>query len=106
MLNRLMQSEKLKNTSAPCAVNHSVQQTDTPRAKTASAIRTAGQHTGEKGYVMVLSITDAGIADVYNLHVPDGNAYLIEGGIVTHNCYDSIRYMMMDHPIQIGRAHV
>jgi hypothetical protein len=72
---------------------------------TTSAIKTASKNLGQDGYVEIVSISEAGRADVYNLHVPDGNAYLLDGGLITHNCYDSLRYMCMEHPIPPQQHH-
>ena len=47
----------------------------------------------------VLSVNKIGNADVYNLLVPDTHNFLIQGGIVSHNC-DAIRYFCMSRPIE------
>lgn len=47
----------------------------------------------------IVGIEYAGKADVYNMEVPDTHSFIVSGGIVSHNCYDDARYMMMDHPI-------
>jgi hypothetical protein len=39
---------------------------------------------------VVKEITPAGLADVYNLHVPQTNALAVNGGVVVHNCYDAV----------------
>lgn len=46
----------------------------------------------------VKSITYVGKADVYNMNVEDTHDFVIQGGIVAHNC-DSIRYFCMMRPI-------
>lgn len=43
----------------------------------------------------VVSIEDAGIHDVYNLEVQLTNAFLVNGGLVVHNCSDDTRYVCM-----------
>ena len=46
----------------------------------------------------VKSMTNKGKADVYNMMVEDTHDFVIQGGIVAHNC-DSIRYFCMMRPI-------
>lgn len=46
----------------------------------------------------VISIESAGSADVYCLEVPDTHAFTIEGGIVVHNCGDTLRYAAASRP--------
>ena len=45
----------------------------------------------------VKSIEYAGKADVYNMEVDDTHDYVVNGGIVSHNCYDAVRYVAMAH---------
>lgn len=52
----------------------------------------------------VEKIEPAGTADVYNMEVEDTHSYVIEGGIVAHNCYDSDRYVFMEHPLNPRRT--
>lgn len=47
----------------------------------------------------VTSIEYAGKADVYNMEVDDTHDYVVNGGIVSHNCYDEARYLFMEHPL-------
>lgn len=47
----------------------------------------------------VKSIKYAGKADVYNMEVADTHNYVVNGGIVAHNCYDECRYVLMQNPI-------
>lgn len=47
----------------------------------------------------VKSVKPAGRADVYNMEVCDTHSFVIEGGYVAHNCYDQIRYVLMERPI-------
>lgn len=46
----------------------------------------------------VKSITYQGKADVYNMTVEDTHDFVIQGGVVAHNC-DEIRYFCMMRPI-------
>ena len=43
---------------------------------------------------VVIGVTDAGRADVYNLTV-DGESEYYANGILVHNCYDALRYGLM-----------
>lgn len=47
----------------------------------------------------VKSITYAGKADVFNMEVEDTHNFVIQGGVIAHNCVDSIRYFCMSRPI-------
>lgn len=44
----------------------------------------------------VAAVSEAGTADVYDLTVdhPD-HAFSVNGGVLVHNCYDSLRYGLM-----------
>ena len=48
----------------------------------------------------VKSITYAGKADVFNMEVEDTHNFVIQGGVIAHNCPDEVRYMCMSRPIQ------
>ena len=48
----------------------------------------------------IKSIKYAGKADVYNMEVEDTHDFVIQGGIVSHNCADEARYMCMANPIK------
>lgn len=48
----------------------------------------------------VKSVTYAGKADVYNLEVEDTHSFVIQGGVVSHNCADEVRYFCMSRPIK------
>ena len=48
----------------------------------------------------VKSVTYAGKADVYNMEVEDTHNFVIQGGVIAHNCPDEIRYMCMSRPVQ------
>lgn len=47
----------------------------------------------------VKSIEPAGKADVYNIEVEDTHSFVIQGGVISHNCADEWRYMCMARPI-------
>lgn len=46
----------------------------------------------------IKSITKAGLEPVFNLEVPETHAFSIAGGLITHNCYDAIRYWCISRP--------
>lgn len=46
----------------------------------------------------ILGMTKGGRADVFNLHVPGVNNFVINGGIVVHNCYDETVYGLRSRP--------
>ena len=46
-----------------------------------------------------MSISPAGKADVFNMEVDDTHNFVIQGGVIAHNCADSIRYFCMMNPI-------
>ena len=48
----------------------------------------------------VKSIAYAGKADVFNMEVEDTHDFVIQGGVISHNCADEWRYMCMARPIQ------
>jgi hypothetical protein len=52
------------------------------------------------GTIKVKSVTYAGKADVFNMEVEDTHNFVIQGGVIAHNCPDEIRYMCMSRPIQ------
>lgn len=53
----------------------------------------------------VKSISYAGKKDVYNMEVEDTHSFVIQGGVVSHNCADEWRYFCMARPIK-PRANV
>lgn len=53
----------------------------------------------------IKSITYSGKADVYNMEVEDTHDFVIQGGIISHNCADEWRYFCMSRPIK-PRANV
>lgn len=48
----------------------------------------------------VKSISYAGKKDVYNMEVEDTHSFVIQGGVVSHNCADETRYFCMSRPIK------
>lgn len=48
----------------------------------------------------IKSIRYAGKADVFNMEVDDTHDFVIQGGIISHNCADEWRYMCMSRPIK------
>lgn len=48
----------------------------------------------------VKSVTYAGKADVFNMEVEDTHDFVIQGGVISHNCADEVRYMCMSRPIK------
>ena len=42
--------------------------------------------------VGIKAIRKIGRADVYNMEVEDNHNFSIEGGLIVHNCMDSMRY--------------
>jgi len=48
----------------------------------------------------IKSITYSGKEDVYNLEVEDTHSFVIQGGVISHNCADAIRYLCMARPIK------
>lgn len=48
----------------------------------------------------IKSIRYAGKADVFNMEVEDTHDFVIQGGIISHNCADEWRYMCMARPIK------
>ena len=48
----------------------------------------------------VRRIIQAGRADVYNMEVEGTHDFVIQGGIVVHNCADEARYFCMARPIK------
>lgn len=51
----------------------------------------------------VKSITREGKADVFNMEVEETHNFVIQGKVISHNCADAIRYVMMARPIKAPR---
>lgn len=47
----------------------------------------------------VSKIEYAGKADVYNMEVEGVHSFIVNGGIVSHNCFDESRYFLMSQPV-------
>ncbi len=43
----------------------------------------------------VIAIAPAGKSDVYNLEVDGTHDFVVENGVIAHNCYDEVRYFLM-----------
>lgn len=56
------------------------------------------------GIIKVKSITYAGKADVFNMEVEDTHNFVIQGGVIAHNCADMWRYFLMSRPIKPREA--
>lgn len=48
----------------------------------------------------IKSIRYAGKADVFNMEVDDTHNFVIQGGVIAHNCADEARYFLMSRPIK------
>ena len=51
----------------------------------------------------VKRISRAGRADVYNMEVEGTHSFAVQGGVIVHNCYDELRYVLMENPIAAPR---
>ena len=47
----------------------------------------------------VKSVSYVGEQDVYNMEVEDTHDFVIQGGVVAHNCADECRYFCMMNPV-------
>lgn len=54
--------------------------------------------------VAVKAVTLDGCEDVYNMEVEDNHNFAVNGGMIVHNCMDSIRYMVKTMKIAIPKA--
>lgn len=52
------------------------------------------------GPVKIKSIRYAGKMDVYNMEVDDTHDFVIQGGVISHNCADETRYVCMSRPVK------
>ena len=48
----------------------------------------------------IKSIQYAGKMDVFNMEVDDTHHFIVQGGIVSHNCADECRYLLMSRPVK------
>ena len=51
--------------------------------------------------VGIKGIEPCGLADVYNMEVEENHNYIVNGGIIVHNCMDATRYFV--NTMRIGR---
>ena len=54
----------------------------------------------EVGPVKIKSIRYAGKMDVYNMEVDGAHDFVVQGGVISHNCVDEARYMVMSRPVK------
>lgn len=52
----------------------------------------------------IKSIQYAGKMDVFNMEVDDTHDFVVQGGVISHNCADEVRYMCMSRPIKPIKA--
>jgi hypothetical protein len=45
----------------------------------------------------IKSITYLGKEDVYNMEVDDHHNFSVNGGLIVHNCFDSVGYGLISH---------
>lgn len=48
----------------------------------------------------IVSIKRVQPEDVYNLEVEGTHSFVIQGGVISHNCMDEARYLCMSRPIK------
>ena len=48
----------------------------------------------------IKAIRPARKADVFNMEVEDTHDFVIQGGVISHNCADECRYLCMMNPIK------
>lgn len=51
------------------------------------------------GKIKVAKIEYAGKQDVFNMEVEGVHSFVVNYGIVSHNCYDDTRYFLMARPV-------
>lgn len=54
----------------------------------------------------VAKVEKIGNADVFNMEVEDTHDFVIQGGVVAHNCADEARYFCMMRPIAPRKAKI
>ena len=69
-----------------CAMNN-LPQTNIAKSNTAP-------ECAQPRFVGIKGIRSAGKADVYNMEVQCHHNFTVNGGIVVHNCMDSVRYFV------------
>lgn len=63
-------------------------------------------HAGENYSVStkkVKSVKQVDVADVYNMEVDQYHNFVIEGGMVVHNCADQLRYSLISYHANFSR---
>jgi hypothetical protein len=107
---RIGQSAAYRHTPAQNAARSSKPNTYTARGKTASAIRiaepnmVAATEPRGKTSMRIKAIRRAGRADVFNMEVEDTHDFVIQGGVISHNCADETRYLCMMNPMKPVRV--
>ena len=48
----------------------------------------------------IKAIRHSGKDDVFNMEVEDTHDFVIQGGVISHNCADECRYLCMMNPIK------
>jgi hypothetical protein len=48
----------------------------------------------------IKSIQYAGKMDVFNMEVDDTHDFVVQGGVISHNCADETRYFCMSRPVK------
>ena len=56
--------------------------------------------------VGIKSIRKIGRDDVYNMEVEDNHNFAVEGGLIVHNCMDSMRYFVKTKHIAIPKRQM
>ena len=51
-------------------------------------------NTQNANTVKVVGVKRIGEADVYNMEVQDNHNFSVNGGLIVHNCMDSMRYFV------------
>lgn len=52
----------------------------------------------------IKSIQYAGKMDVFNMEVDYTHDFVVQGGVISHNCADETRYMCMSRPVKPIKA--
>ena len=55
-------------------------------------------------YIGVVSVEEDGTEAVYNLEVSHNNDFVINGGVVVHNCMDATRYFVKTMRIAVPKS--
>ena len=76
----------------------SLQQTNIQRQKPAVEV-------AEISSVGIKAIRKIGKADVYNMEVENNHNFAVEGGLIVHNCMDSMRYFVKTTMIAVPKKN-